>query len=145
MRLELTLQAGDGATTGFVLDEETVASFGRGRRVPVTVTVGDATWRTSIAFYRGAFMVSVPAEARTRAGIAAGDTVTVDLEVDDAPRTVDVPADLATALDGRPGARAAFDALSYSRRRAHVEQVTGAKTDGTRATRVQKVLETLLP
>jgi len=60
-----------------------------------------------------------------------------------APRVVDVPADLAEALDAVPPARRSFDALSYSRQRAHVLSVEGAKTDATRERRIAKVLADL--
>jgi uncharacterized protein YdeI (YjbR/CyaY-like superfamily) len=51
---------------------------------------------------------------------------------------VDVPPDLAAALDAEPVARATFDALSYSNRSWHVLQVAGAKTDETRQRRIAK-------
>jgi len=46
-------------------------------------------------------------------------------------------------VDASTTARAAFDALSFSNQRAHVLQVTGAKTDDTRARRVAKVVSEL--
>ena len=42
-----------------------------------------------------------------------------------------------------PPARRSFDALSYSRQRAHVLSVEGAKTDATRERRIAKVLADL--
>ena len=61
-------------------------------------------------------MVSLSAEHRAGAGVAGGDEVEVDLELDTAPREVEVPADLAAALDAEPAARSTFDGLSYSNR-----------------------------
>ena len=90
-------------------------------------------------------MLPVSAEHRTAAGIEAGETVTVTLELDTEPRTVEVPDDLAAALDADAAARAAFDALSVSNQRAHVLSVTGAKAADTRARRVAKVVEQLTP
>ena len=69
-----------------------------------------------------------------------GDPITVELTLDTAPRTVDVPADLAAAL-AAPGCGAAFDALAPSRQKAHVTNVEGAKAAETRARRVAAVVE----
>ena len=83
-------------------------------------------------------------EHRTAAGIAPGDTVAVALASDDAPRVVEVPEDLATALDAAPGARAAFDAASFTHRREWVEWVEEAKRAETRERRVRGVVERVL-
>jgi uncharacterized protein YdeI (YjbR/CyaY-like superfamily) len=88
-------------------------------------------------------MVSLSAEHRAGAGVAAGDEVEVEIELDTAPREVIVPDELAAALDAEPAARATFDRLSYSNRSWHVLQVTGAKTDETRQRRIAKSIEAL--
>jgi uncharacterized protein YdeI (YjbR/CyaY-like superfamily) len=88
-------------------------------------------------------MVSLSAEHRAGAGVAGGDDVEVDLELDTAPREVVVPDDLAAALDAEPAARATFDGLSYSNKSWHVLQVTGARTEETRQRRIAKSVETL--
>ena len=62
---------------------------------------------------------------------------------DTAPRTVEVPADFAAALDAG-GLRAAFDALPYSHRRKHVHDIEGAERPATRARLIQSALD-LLP
>ena len=85
------------------------AVFGR-VRAPVRVTVNGHTWRTTVMRYGERYYLPLNRENRGAAGVAAGDTVSVLVESDHAPRTVDVPADLAAALDAAPGAREAFDA-----------------------------------
>ena len=82
---------------------------------------------------------------RSSAGIAAGDSITVELERDDAPRTVDLPAELADALRADPAASDRFAALSYSNQRRQVQSVTGARTAETRTRRIQRVLDELRP
>jgi uncharacterized protein YdeI (YjbR/CyaY-like superfamily) len=67
----------------------------------------------------------------------------VTLELDTAPREVDVPPDLAAALDADPAARAFFDGLSYSNKRVHTLSVEDAKTPETRARRVEKAVALL--
>lgn len=74
--------------------------------------------------------------------MAAGDELEVTLDLDTAPRTVEVPPDLARALEGA-GLSAAFEALSPSARKAHVTSVEGAKAEATRMRRVEKVVSDL--
>jgi hypothetical protein len=139
-----TLWASGGNNVGIVVPEEVVTAFDRGKRVPVAVTIdGDYRYRSSIASMGGRFLVSFSAETRKATGRGAGDEVEVRLDLDDAPRTVDVPDDLAGELAGDDAARAAWEALSYSRQRAHAESITGAKAADTRARRVAKVLDQL--
>jgi len=111
--------------------------------VPVQVTINGHTYRSSIASMGGRFLVGVSAENRQKAGVAAGDEIEVDLVLDEAPREIEVPADLAAALDAAPAARTFFDGLSSSLKRYHVEQVTGAKTDETRQRRIAKSVDLL--
>ena len=55
-----------------------------------------------------------------------------------------VPEDLAAALGAAPGARAAFDAASFTHRREWVESVEEAKRPETRERRVRGVVEQAL-
>lgn len=141
MRFRSTVELGGRTATGIEVPEDVVTALGAGRRPAVSVTVNGHTWRTTIAPMSGRFLIPVSAEVRAASGAAAGDEVDVDVEVDDAPRTVDVPADLAAALDGGPHTR--FDALSYSNQRRHVLAVEGAKTEATRARRIAGVVAAL--
>jgi len=120
-----------------------VEALGAGRRPPVRVTINGYTYRSTIAVMGSDYMVGVNADNRLGAGVAGGDEVDVDIELDTAPREVSVPADLSTALDADPKARATFDALSYSNKSWHVLQLEGAKTNETRGRRLAKSVEAL--
>ena len=85
-------------------------------------------------------MLPLSAEHRTAAGVKAGDQVEVTIELDLEPRTVEVPADLAAALAAKPGATAAFDALSYTMRKEYVRQVEEAKAPATRERRIAGIV-----
>jgi hypothetical protein len=143
IRFSTTVELGGRTATGFEVPPEVVDALGAGKRPAVTVTVGGHTYRSTVAVMGGRYMLPLSAENRTAAGLSAGDATDVELELDTAPRVVEVPADLAAALDAEPAARAAFDALNYSNQRRHTLSVEGAKTDATRARRVAKVVETL--
>lgn len=138
------LQATGGNTVGIVVPDAVVAAFDRGRRVPVVVTIdADHQYRNTIASIGGRSLIAFSAATRAATGRAAGDEIEVRLDVDDAPRVVDVPPDLAGELAGDDDARAAWSALSPSRQRAHADSINGAKTDATRTKRVAKVMAEL--
>jgi hypothetical protein len=132
MKFHGTIEQHGKTATGIEVPAEVVTALASGKHPKVHVTVNGYTYRSSVASMGGRFMLGFSAEVRAHAGIAAGDEVDVDLEPDTEPRTVTVPDDLATALDRDPAVRRAFDALSYSNRRARVMAVDAAKTDATR-------------
>jgi hypothetical protein len=139
MRFRTTLLLNGRTATGIRVPDDVVAALGAGKRPAVSVTLnGGYTYRSTVAVMGGEYMLPVSAEVRAGAGVAAGDELDVELVLDTAPREVDVPADLRTALDAAPAAAAAFAALSYSKQRAHVLSVEGAKTAETRARRVER-------
>jgi hypothetical protein len=140
MRFRTTiLQAGKTAT-GIRIPDEVVEALGSGKRPPVKVTINGYTWRNTIAVYGGRYMLGVAAEHRAGAGVQAGDTLRVTVELDAGPRTVDVPADLAKALKAA-GATAAFARLSFTHRKEHVRAVEEAKKPETRARRIANTVE----
>ncbi|MGY1821131.1 YdeI/OmpD-associated family protein [Geodermatophilus sp. SYSU D00079] len=144
MRFTTTIELGGKTATGFEVPPDVVEALGSGRRPAVTVTLAGHSYRSTVATMGGRFLVPLAAENREAAGVAAGDTVEVDLELDTAPRVVEVPADLAAALDAEPAARRRFDALSYSHQRRHVLAVEGAKAAATRERRVTAAVAALL-
>jgi hypothetical protein len=143
MKFRTELELGGRTATGLVVPEEVVAELGDSRRPAVLVTLNGHRYRSTIARMGGRFMLPVSAEVRAASGVAAGDVVDVDVELDTEPRVVEVPADLAAALAGDPAAQAAFAALSYSHQRAHVLSVEGAKAAATRERRITKLVEAL--
>lgn len=139
-----TLWASGGNNVGIIVPEEIVLGFGRGKRVPVVVTIdGDYSYRNTISSMGGKFLISFNAATRAATGRGAGDEVQVTLEVDDAPRVVEVPDVLKAEFADNPSLAEAWAALSYSKQRQHAESITGAKTDETRDRRARKVVAAL--
>ena len=133
-----------GATaTGIPVPDDVVTGLGPGKRHAITVTINGHSYRSSVAPYRGKYMIALSAENRDKAGVAGGDEVDVTIELDDQPRTVDEPEVLSAALATDPAARTAFDKLSVSNQRRHVLAIEGAKTDATRQRRLDAVLAEL--
>jgi uncharacterized protein YdeI (YjbR/CyaY-like superfamily) len=87
-------------------------------------------------------MIPLSAAHREASGLKAGDPVEVTLEIDDEPRTVDVPPELAEALS-KAGLKEKFDGLSFSKRKEFARQVAEAKTQETRDRRLAGVIEKL--
>ena len=114
-----------------------------GKRVPVTATVNGHAWRTTTFVYGGRALIGLNKEVRAGAGVEGGDTITVELERDTAPREVDVPEALAEALARDAGARDAFEALSYTHRKEYAVWIAEAKRPETRERRLAETLQRL--
>lgn len=134
------LAATGGNTTGFTVPDEVVEALGAGRRPKVVVTLGGHTWRTTIASMGGCFMLGVSLANRRAAEATAGQTYPVHVRLDTAPRTVTVPDDLAAALQAA-GVRQAWDRLSYTHQREHVEAVEQARRPDTRSRRIVRAVD----
>jgi len=140
MKFRSVVELGGKTATGIPVPEEVVTSLGSGKRPPVRVTINGHTYRSTLASRGGRFMLPISAENRSSAGVAAGDEVEVDIELDTEPREVTVPPDLAEALEQDLDAKRHFDGLSYSQKQRHVLPIEQAKTAETRQRRVDKAL-----
>jgi hypothetical protein len=143
MKFRTTVELGGKTATGFQVPADVVAGLGPGKRPPVRVTIGGHTYRSTVASMGGRFMVPLSAEHRNSAGVAAGDEVEVDIELDTEPREVSVPPDFTDALDHDADARRHFDGLSYSNKRRYVISIEEAKTAETRQRRIAKAVSEL--
>jgi Domain of unknown function (DUF1905)/Bacteriocin-protection, YdeI or OmpD-Associated len=136
------LQAGKTAT-GIEFPSKVVDALGAGKRPPVRVTINGHTFRSTVAVMGGRYMLGINADVRAAAGVAGGDVVDVQAELDTAPRDVTVPPELSTALARNPKAKAVFDQLSYSKKRLHTVPIESAKTDETRQRNLDKAMSAL--
>lgn len=143
MKFHSVVQLGGKTATGIPVPEEVVTSLGSSKRPPVRVTINGHTYRSTLASRGGQFMLPISAENRASAGVAAGDEVEVDIELDTEPREVTVPPDLAEALEREVDAKRYFEGLSYSQKQRHVLPIEQAKTAETRQRRIDKALSML--
>ena len=123
---------------GIQVPEAIVEALGGSKRPAVVVTLDHYSYRSTVAPMGGEWWVGVNADHRAASGLKAGDAVQVTLELDTAPRELEVPAELEAALDADPQARAFFDGLSYSNRRVFTLSVEGTNNPETKARRVEK-------
>jgi DNA-binding protein YbaB len=126
--------------TGLPVPAEAVAALEAGRKPRVKVSLNGYTYRTTVAVLGEVYMLSLSAENREAAGVQAGQSVEVTMQLDTEPRTVEVPDDLAAALAMVQGARETFDALSFSARKEYVRQVETAVAQETRQRRIANIV-----
>jgi hypothetical protein len=142
-RFRTSLLASGKTATGIEVPPEVIERLGAGQRPAVLVTIGSYTYRSTVGVMGGRSLIPVSADKRRQAGIAAGDDIDVTLELDTAPRHVELPADLAEALNKDDAARRFFEGLSDSQKKWHVQSVESAKTPETRQRRIGKSMEML--
>ncbi len=143
MRFRAKIQQNGKTATGLQVPAEVVATLGSSKKPAVKVTIHGYTYPSTIATMGGVFMIPVSAEVRERAGVAGGDEVEVDLELDNEPREVSLPADFAAALDADAEAKRFFQGLSYSNKRRLVIPIADAKAAETRQRRIEKTVSML--
>lgn len=144
MKFKTKIFTGGGNTAGFWIPEEIVKSFGKGKRVPVVVTINGYSYKNTITSYEGKFAIGVSMENREKANVKVGDEVEIDLQHDDKPRTVEVPKDMQKELDKNPKAKEIFEKLAYSYKKEYVRWINDAKKEETRISRLSKLNQMIL-
>ena len=143
LTLTTTLQP-RGPAAAVILDDDQVTTIGEGpKRFPVRATINGYTWRTTVTRMHGENMLGLNREVRTGAGVEAGDTVEVLIELDTEPREVEMPEALTAALAHDAVAKAAFDAMAFTHRKEYARWISEAKKDETRDRRIAQALEDL--
>jgi hypothetical protein len=143
MKFRATIEQGGKTATGIEVPAKLVEALGSSKRPAVRATINGFTYRSSVASMGGRFMLGVSAKVREAAGVAGGDKVEVDLELDTAPREVEVPPDFAKVLNKDAKAKRAFEALSYSRKLRLAGPIGDAKTPETKQRRIDKAMADL--
>jgi hypothetical protein len=89
-------------------------------RAPVRVTIDEYPPIPSrVMVYSGVPWIGLRNEQVAEMDVAGGEPVRVRVELDHAPREVDVPAELAAALREAPEAAAAFEKLAFTHRKEY--------------------------
>jgi len=135
------LQSGK-TTTGIEVPAKVVAALSSSKRPLVRATIMGYTYRSAVAVMGGAYMLGVSEEVRKAAGVAGGDVIDVDLELDTEPREVPLPADFAAALARDAKAKSFFEGLSYSKKKVLVTPID-VKNPEVRKERIAKTVAQL--
>ena len=91
----------------------------------------------------GNFCLGVLKAIQQSAGVKRGDTITVELDLDTAPRVIEPPRDLARALAASKRAAAAWEKLSYTNKREMARSLDEAKKPETRERRLAAAVKQL--
>lgn len=142
IELEAVLQKTSSAACYVDFPYDLKATYGKGNLVPVrAVWDGRVEYRGSLAMMGGeCAMLLCRTDVVAALGKRAGDRVHVRVELDTAPRPVEVPEALQAALAGTDGAAAAWERLSMSCRREWADWVGEARRPDTRDRRVAEAL-----
>jgi len=132
-----------GNNTGIEISEDLLEKLNGGKKPLVVVTLNKYSYRSAVGKMGERFMISLSSENRKNAGVKGGDSLEVQIELDTAPRTVDVPDELQTALNKNKTIKDAFEKLAPSKKKAMVMSVIDAKAEETRKKRIEKIISTL--
>jgi hypothetical protein len=142
-RFTVAPEAGPGDGIALRLPFDPKEAFGKAR-APVRVTIDQhPAFPTTVMVYSGVPWIGLRKGQIAEMGLVAGEPVRVLVELDDAPREVEVPEDLAAALLADPEASAAYEKLSFTHRKEYARWVAEAKREATRQDRVAKTIERL--
>ena len=141
----LTATPRGGGGTLIPIPKEVAAKLGGLKGMPkVQAVIAGTPYRGSLMpMGDGTYCLGVLKSIQEAAGVGQGDTIAVELELDTAPRTVAMPADLAKAIKGDKKAAAAWEALSYTNKKEMALGIDGAKRPETRERRLAQAIESL--
>ena len=138
------IEAGRGGGAWVRVPFDVRDTFGTGGQVRVRASFDGEEYRGSLApMGGGVHVLGVTKSVRSAIGKDEGDSVRVRLRRDTDERTVDVPAELAAALERAPAARRAYEALAYTHRREYAKWVAEAKRQETRDRRAAQTIDRL--
>lgn len=126
-----------GNNVGIVVPDDVVAELGAGKRPLVKVTVnGEYEFVYTLAVMGGKNMIGFSSAHRAASGFQGGDEVEITLELETAPREVELPPELVAALAADPVAAAAFEKLAFTHRKEYARAIAEAKAPETKQRRV---------
>src|SRR6266478_247914 len=98
MKFRAIIELAGKTATGLEVPAAVVTKLGSSKKPAVRVTIKGYTYRSTVASMGGRFMLPISAQVREAAGVAAGEKVDADVELDNAPREVTVPPDFVETL-----------------------------------------------
>ncbi len=144
LEFKVRLQGKEGSSVAWLnAPFDVIEAFGTRARVPVRGTINGFPFRTSLMPMGGCHGMAVNKTMRDGAGVAAGDTVTVVMERDEAERVVEVPLLLKKELAKSKSAQANWKKLSFTNQKEIVFSINGAKQEDTRQRRLAKAMDIL--
>lgn len=143
MRFTSKLVVVENDNAGIQVPEDVVTALGGGNHPKVTLTLNEFTYRSSIAKMGEEFWIPASKARRAEGKLQVDVPYEIDIELDTAPRTVEVPEELASHFASNPAAKAEWEAMSYSLQLRTVTPILNAKKPETRQRNVDKVIAQL--
>lgn len=133
----LTATPRGGGGTLVPIPKQVAATLGLKGMPKIQAVIAGTPYRGSLMpMGDGTYCLGVLKSIQEAAGVGLGDRITVLLELDTAPRTVEPPADLAAALARDKKASAAWEKLSFTNKNEIARSLLEAKKPETRARRL---------
>ena len=140
----LTATPGGGGGTLVPVPRQVAAKLGLKGMPKVHAVIAGQPYRGSLMpMGDGTYCLGVLKSIQEAAGVKQGDTVTVELELDKAPRVVELSADLAKAIARDKKASAAWDKLSFTNKKEMARGLEEAKKPETRERRLAAAIAQL--
>ncbi|HKW60485.1 MAG TPA: YdeI/OmpD-associated family protein [Candidatus Dormibacteraeota bacterium] len=132
-----------GVGTFVRVPAEVAGKLGLRGRPKVQAVIAGHPYRGSLMPTPEGFCLGVLKSIQQSAGVSRGDTITVELALDTAPRVIEAPADLARALAKDRKAAAAWEMLAHTNKREMALSLEEAKKAETRERRLAAALAKL--
>jgi hypothetical protein len=133
-----------GGGTLVPVPQEVAAKLGLKGMPKINAVIAGTPYRGSLMpMGDGTYCIGVLRSIQDAAGVGAGDSITIDLELDTAPRTVELRPDLAIQIARDEKATAAWEAMSYTNKKEMARSLEEAKRPETRERRLAQALEAL--
>jgi hypothetical protein len=141
---KLTPTPGGGGGCLVPVPREVAAKLGLKGMPKIQAVIAGQPYRGSLMpMGDGTYCLGVLKSIQQAAGVGFGDTVTVELDVDTAPRVVEPPADLARIIAGDKKLAATWDKLSFTNRKEMARSLEEAKKPETRERRLAAAIAAL--
>ena len=137
-----TTVIGSGNHASLEIPMSSLKEIGGNKRAPLKITINGYTYQSTATGVEGKCMVVFPMRDREAAGAKAGDLVEVTLELDSGYREVLLPKTLTATLMAEKLTKKFAD-LNYSLRKEFARSVTEAKSEETKARRIDKIISYL--
>ncbi|UII22268.1 YdeI/OmpD-associated family protein [Fulvivirga ligni] len=132
-----------GNNLGIEVPEEIIEKFGAGKKPPVSITLQGYTYQTTVGVMAGKYLIPLNSSHRKHVDVNGGENIEVDVQLDTAPREVEIPSALKGEFKNNKVAADFYENLSPSYKNKIATLIDSAKTDETRNKRVAKVMEDL--
>ena len=132
-----------GNNLGVEVPQDIIDQLNAGKKPPVVIRIGDYVYKSTIAVMQGKYLIALNSEHRKTVKVNGGDQLEIDIELDDQPRTVEIPEPLAERLKENLEAGKFFESLSISNQKKISSLITSAKTHETLFKRLNKIVSNL--